>query len=102
MTNSDFARHIQIGERKRQNTDFTATEKDIADTLQDLTAEQLNKVAIYITGLRSAAWSVPGPPRIDIPAKTGPSEPCATWTTDVSPVAFDGTAKNPMPIKEKE
>ncbi len=64
---ADLAHHIQKSEQRRRNTDYPTLYKPIIDALEHLTADQLNKVAIYITELRRAAWGLdktPGPPII--------------------------------------
>ncbi len=106
MSVKDLYAHILKGEQKRQNTDFTVTEKDIADTLKHLNSEQLNKVAIYITDLRRAAWGVSGPPGIDEEPKVAPATHAGRSGTGAAYKpphgGFPGTMKNPIPIKKAD
>ncbi len=93
MTNSDFARNIAKGEHTRRETDYPTTEGEIKDALKYLSAEQLNKVAIYITDLRRAAWTLemaPGPTRIDKQPDTIPSTREPFKGTEITPVPLGG------------
>ncbi len=109
MTNSDFAKEIQQGEQKRRKTDFPAAEQAIIDVLQYLTAAQLNKVAIYITELRRAAWGLtkdPEPPTIDEGPDVDTKGPCTSLSTDEPPGTFTEALErdntNPLPLDGME
>lgn len=82
------------------------TKVDIINALDTLDPEQLNKVAIYITDIRRASWAVeyhgdaPESTIIDEPDTSAELGPCATWTPDKPPAAFDGTQTTPIPLKQ--
>ena len=91
MNKSDFARRIAGGEKARQEADYPTTESEIKDALQYLTADMLNKVAIYITDLRRAAWGL----------ENTPESPVIDERPDPAPTTrepFKGTEENPMPL----
>ena len=91
MTNPDLARNIAKGDRARRETDYPTTESEIKATLKYLTADMLNKVAIYITDLRRAAWGL----------ENTPESPVIDERPDPAPTTrepFKGTEENPMPL----
>ena len=91
MTNPDLARNIAKGDRTRREADYPTTESEIKDALQYLTAAMLNKVAIYITDLRRAAWGL----------ENTPESPVIDERPDPAPTTrepFKGTEQNPMPL----
>ncbi len=72
------------------------TKVDIINALDTLNAEQLNKMAIYVTDIRRAGWAV-GPGPVDERPTGAELGPCTSLTPDEPPVGYDGsTGKRPL------
>lgn len=75
------------------------TEKDIVEALQFLDAEQLNKVAIYITDLRRAVWTVEPPVGDERPEPSIAGHERRT-TPHGQAEPFRGKQTTPIPLNE--
>ncbi len=89
MTNSDFARNIAIGEKRRRDTNYDEIEARILAKLKKLPSYDLDWVECMINHLIARTQHPPEPPRMDerpefIPATREP---------------FKGTEQNPVPLK---
>lgn len=98
MTNSDFARHIAIGEHCRRNTDYDEIEARILKKLKKLPSYDLDWVECTINHLIARTQQPPAyrPGGAGVNPPDAPSKPSSA--TGGQGEGFDGKAENPIPL----
>ena len=98
MTNSDFARHMAEGEKRRQNTDYEAIETRIMEKLKKLPSYDLDWVECMINHLIARTQQPPEPAKMakgPTPLLSIAKPPSGTGGQSEP---FQGQSKNPMPL----
>ncbi len=113
-TKTVLVRHIAKGEQRRREYDWTEIEDrlklkldTLKDRLQHLIGDELEELewdldaCLRVAKLFTGRKQPPEPPRMDEIEKSAELGPCTTWTPDTPPAGFDGTQKNPIPIRRE-
>ena len=105
MARADLARHMAVGHARMQNTDYDAKIAIIAKDMENLTGNQLDVIAAFVTAMRRRSWGLSDEAPVPDRDKSAELGPCTSWTPDgpaeapeQAPASFNGRAHNPLPL----
>ena len=90
MTNSDFARHIAIGQQRLNSTDYDGKIAVIAEDMKNLTSNQLDVISAFVLAMRRRSWGLSASPPVDKQPEPDQLGPCTSWGPETNPMPLGG------------